>query len=102
MFRSVLKGSRVQPIALTARSVANIVKVFASETSVQVVYDAMRLVGVDAYTDLTPIAGIMQDVLCFPVYDGGNMGVRRRQLHEMFQNPTYDPLGPAENRLSTT
>ena len=35
-------------------------KVFASETSVQVVYDAMRLVGVDAYTDLTPIAGIMQ------------------------------------------
>jgi alkylation response protein AidB-like acyl-CoA dehydrogenase len=84
------------------RELANIVKVFASETSVQVVYDAMRLVGVDAYTDLTPIAGIMQDVLCFPVYDGGNMGVRRRQLHEMFQNPTYDPLGPAENRLSTT
>ena len=43
----------------------------------------------------------MQDVLCFPVYDGGNMGVRRRQLHAMLQDPTYDPLGPAENRLST-
>jgi site-specific recombinase XerD len=29
VFRPVLKGSRVQPIALTARSVANIVKVYA-------------------------------------------------------------------------
>jgi len=38
----------------------------------------MRLVGVDAYTDQTPIAGIMQDVLCLRVYDGANMGLRRR------------------------
>lgn len=70
--------------------------------AVQVAYDAMRLVGIDAYTDLTPIAGIMNDVLCFPVYDGGNMGVRRRQMHDMFRNPSYDPLAPAENRLSTS
>jgi hypothetical protein len=40
-------------------------------------------------------------VLCFPVDDGGNMGVRRRQLHEMLQDPTYDPLALAENRLSS-
>ncbi|MDD7918695.1 acyl-CoA dehydrogenase family protein [Actinomycetospora callitridis] len=84
------------------RELANITKVFASETSVQVAYDAMRLVGIDAYTDLTPIAGIMNDVLCFPVYDGGNMGVRRRQMHDMFRNPSYDPLALAENRLSTS
>jgi site-specific recombinase XerD len=32
VFRPVLKGSRVQPIALTARSVANIVKVSAELT----------------------------------------------------------------------
>ncbi|BBG00891.1 MULTISPECIES: acyl-CoA dehydrogenase family protein [Pseudonocardia] len=82
------------------RELANITKVYASEQSVQVVYDAMRLVGVDAYTDKTPISGIMQDVLCFPVYDGGNMGVRRRQLHEMLMQPSYDPLALAENRLS--
>jgi alkylation response protein AidB-like acyl-CoA dehydrogenase len=83
------------------RELANITKIYNSELAVQAVYDAMRLVGVDAYTDMTPIAGIMQDVLCFPVYDGGNMGVRRRQLHEMLQNPGYDPLALAENRLST-
>lgn len=84
------------------RELANAAKVFASETAVQVVYDAMRLVGVDAYTNLTPIASILEDVLCFPVYDGGNMGVRRRNLHNLLKDPTFDPLGPAENRLSTS
>jgi alkylation response protein AidB-like acyl-CoA dehydrogenase len=83
------------------RELANITKIYNSETAVQVVYDAMRLVGVDAYTDMAPIAGIMNDVLAFPVYDGGNMGVRRRQLHEMFQHPDYDALALSENRLST-
>ena len=64
----------------------------------QVVYDAMRLVGVDSYTDLTPLAGLMQDALCFPLYDGGNMGVRRRQLHGKFMRPDYDPMASAEGR----
>ncbi|MCF7547558.1 acyl-CoA dehydrogenase family protein [Pseudonocardia sp. WMMC193] len=83
------------------RELADITKVYASELSVQTVYDAMRLVGVDGYGDKTPIAGIMQDVLCFPVYDGGNMGVRRRALHEQLMEPSYDHLALAENRLST-
>jgi alkylation response protein AidB-like acyl-CoA dehydrogenase len=83
------------------RELANEVKIFASETAVQVVYDAMRLVGVDAYTNLTPIAAILEDVLCFPVYDGGNMGVRRRNLHNLLKNRDFDPIAAAENRLST-
>ncbi len=82
------------------RELANMVKIFNSELSVQTVYDAMRLVGVEAYGDRTPIASIMQDVLCFPVYDGGNMGVRRRAIHEMLLNPAFDPLAAGENRLS--
>ncbi|MCX7070481.1 MAG: acyl-CoA/acyl-ACP dehydrogenase [Gammaproteobacteria bacterium] len=73
-------------------------KVYASELCVQVVYDAMRLVGVDSYTELTPLAGLMQDALCFPLYDGGNMGVRRRQLHRKFKAEGYDPMAAAEGR----
>ena len=73
-------------------------KIYASELCVQVVYDAMRLVGVDSYTELTPLAGLMQDALCFPLYDGGNMGVRRRQLHRKFQEPGYEPMASAEGR----
>ncbi|GAC1622924.1 MAG: acyl-CoA dehydrogenase family protein [Nevskia sp.] len=75
-------------------------KVYCSELCVQVVYDAMRLVGVDSYTDLYPLAGLMQDALCFPLYDGGNMGVRRRQLHRLIKAEGYDPLAAAAGRLS--
>ncbi len=82
------------------REACHVAKIFNSETSVQVVYDAMRLVGIDSYGDKTPLAAIMQDVLCFPVFDSGNMGVRRRAMHEMFRNPTYDPLALSENRVS--
>jgi nitroalkane oxidase len=78
---------------------AVIAKVYCSELAVQVVYDAMRLVGVDSYTDMLPLAGLMQDALCFPLYDGGNMGVRRRQLHDLFRTPGYDPMAAAQNRL---
>jgi alkylation response protein AidB-like acyl-CoA dehydrogenase len=73
-------------------------KVYCSELAVQVVYDAMRLVGVNSYSDLSPLSGLMQDALCFPLYDGGNMGVRRRQLHTMFKAPGYDPMAAAEAR----
>jgi alkylation response protein AidB-like acyl-CoA dehydrogenase len=73
-------------------------KVYCSELAVQVVYDAMRLVGVNSYSDLSPLSGLMQDALCFPLYDGGNMGVRRRQLHTMFRTPGYDPMAAAEAR----
>lgn len=73
-------------------------KIYASELCVQVVYDAMRLVGVDSYTDLSPLSGLMQDALCFPLYDGGNMGVRRRQLHRKFRTPGYEAMASAEGR----
>lgn len=82
------------------RELSNMVKIYNSELSVQTVYDAMRLVGVDSYGDRSALGGIMQDVLCFPVYDGGNMGVRRRHLHDLLRNPDYDHLAAAENRLS--
>lgn len=73
-------------------------KVYCSELCVQAVYDAMRIVGVDSYTELTPLAGLMQDALCFPLYDGGNMGVRRRQLHRILEQPGYDPMAAAQDR----
>ena len=34
----------------------------------------------------------MRDAMVFPLYDGGNQGVRRRQLHEMFRQPGYDSM----------
>jgi nitroalkane oxidase len=66
-------------------------KIFGSETAVRVVTDLMRVVGIESYSHENPLAGILQDVLAYPLFDGGNMGVRRRQLHTMLRDPGYDP-----------
>lgn len=71
-------------------------KIHCSESCVQGVYDAMRIVGIDSYTDKTPLASLMKDALCFPLYDGGNMGVRRRWLYDLLKTPGYDPLAAAQ------
>jgi nitroalkane oxidase len=67
-------------------------KIFGSETAVRVITDLMRVVGVDSYDHQWPLAGLLQDALAYPLFDGGNMGVRRRQLHNLLMSPGYDPL----------
>ena len=85
-------GGRGQELAVMT-------KVYCSELAVQVVYDAMRLVGVESYTKKTPLERLLRDALVFPLYDGGNMGVRRRQLHELFAQPGYDSMLAAQGRV---
>ena len=79
-------GGRAQELAIMT-------KVYCSEAAVSTVYDCMRVVGVASHTkDLTPLERIMRDAMVFPLYDGGNQGIRRRQLHEMFRQPGYDSM----------
>lgn len=85
-------GGRSQELPVMA-------KVYCSETAVQVVYDAMRVVGVEAYSDRYPLARILEDALALPLYDGGNLGIRRRQLHQFLCAEDYDHLAGAEGRL---
>jgi len=44
---------------------------------------------------MDPLMQLMTDSLCFPLYDGGNLGARRRQLHSIIKAPKYDPLTAA-------
>lgn len=67
-------------------------KIFGSETAVRVITELMRVVGIDSYDHALPLAGLLQDALALPLFDGGNMGVRRRQLHELMMQADYDPL----------
>lgn len=60
-------------------------KIFGSETAVRVITDLMRVVGIDSYDHALPLAGLLQDAMALPLFDGGNMGVRRRQLHELLR-----------------
>jgi nitroalkane oxidase len=67
-------------------------KIFGSETAVKVITDLMRVVGIDSYDHQLPLAGLLQDAMAYPLFDGGNMGVRRRQLHALLKSPDYHPL----------
>lgn len=67
-------------------------KIYGSETAVRVITELMRVVGIDSYDHELPLATLMQDALVLPLFDGGNMGVRRRQLHELLKDQSYDPL----------
>ncbi|MEU1519087.1 acyl-CoA dehydrogenase family protein [Streptomyces sp. NPDC005811] len=78
---------------------SNMAKVHCSELAVQVVYDAMRLVGVESYADERPFARMLQDALALPLYDGGNMGIRRRAIGQVLAAGDYDSRAAAENRL---
>ena len=55
----------------------------------------VRVVGIDSYDHALPLAGLLQDAIVLPLFDGGNMGVRRRQLHGLLMSPGYDPLTAA-------
>jgi nitroalkane oxidase len=67
-------------------------KIFGSEAAVRMITDLMRVVGIESYDHEGPLAGLLQDALALPIFDGGNMGVRRRQLHTMLKRGDYDPL----------
>jgi alkylation response protein AidB-like acyl-CoA dehydrogenase len=85
-------GGRGEELAIMA-------KVHCSELCVQTIYDLMRVVGVESYTPHTPLERLLRDALVFPLYDGGNMGIRRRQLHDMLRQPGYDQMLAAEGRV---
>jgi nitroalkane oxidase len=67
-------------------------KIFGSETAVDVIVKLMRVVGIESYDNQTPLGRLLQDALVLPLFDGGNMGVRRRRLHAILMGPDYDPL----------
>lgn len=67
-------------------------KIFSSENAVQIVYDAMRVVGVTAYTARARLGALLNDALAYPLFDGGNVGVRRLQLQRILSAEGYDPL----------
>ncbi|MHC2336804.1 acyl-CoA dehydrogenase family protein [Bradyrhizobium sp. USDA 4454] len=67
-------------------------KIFGSESAVRVITDLMRVVGIDSYDHEAPFGRLLQDALALPIFDGGNLGIRRRQLHTMLGSNDYSPL----------
>lgn len=67
-------------------------KILGSETGVEVINDLIKAVGVTSYDRNFPMLRHLMDVLAYPIIEGGNVGVRRRQLQSLMSDPAYDPL----------
>ncbi len=67
-------------------------KIFGSETGVQVISRLVNVVGVQAYDNNFPLMAYLSEALAYPVIEGSNTGIRRRQLQDLFRAPGYNPL----------
>lgn len=73
-------------------------KIFGGEQATQCVYDCMRVMGVNSYDRRShPLDKYMRDVLCFPIYDAGNMGMQRRKIWGALAHPQYNPRTFVDN-----
>src|SRR6266699_3506317 len=67
-------------------------KIFGSEMGVQVITRLMNVIGVQAYDSNFPLLAYLSEALAYPVIEGSNTGIRRRQLQDLFRTPGYNPL----------
>ncbi|KAJ5203386.1 acyl-CoA dehydrogenase [Penicillium cf. viridicatum] len=65
-------------------------KIFCSEAAVKSALDAINAVGVSSYDTSLPFSGLLNDALVLPIFDGGNIGVRRRTLQRLLMAKGYD------------
>lgn len=66
-------------------------KIWCSDNAVKCVVDAMAVVGISSYAKDLPFSRMLEDAVCLPLFDGGNIGVRRRQLEQIFKRDDYEP-----------
>ncbi|EHK26739.1 uncharacterized protein TRIVIDRAFT_34387 [Trichoderma virens Gv29-8] len=66
-------------------------KIYCSDQAVSAVWDTMQLVGITSYRTDTVFPRLLNDATVFSLFDGGNIGVRRRQLQRLMQAKDYQP-----------
>ncbi|KAM0454949.1 hypothetical protein ACHAPV_008090 [Trichoderma viride] len=66
-------------------------KIYCSDQAVAAVWDTMQLVGITSYRTDTEFPRLLNDAAVFSLFDGGNIGVRRRQLQRLMQDKDYQP-----------
>ncbi|KAL9606435.1 MAG: hypothetical protein Q9179_000401 [Wetmoreana sp. 5 TL-2023] len=82
------------------RELALAAKVYCSDMCTKAVTDAINLVGITAYDADQPFADLLNTAMVLPIFDGGNVGIRRRHMQELMLSNDYDPwastYGPSE------
>ncbi|MFF0598746.1 acyl-CoA dehydrogenase family protein [Streptomyces antibioticus] len=67
-------------------------KVFGSETAIEVINKLIQVVGVQSYNKDFPIIHHLLNALAYPVFEGGNISMRRRQLQGVITTEGWNPL----------
>jgi len=44
-----------------------------------------------AYDTAQPFAELLNNAMVLPIFDGGNVGIRRRHMQQLMIDPAYDP-----------
>ena len=66
-------------------------KVFCSEMLFSAVFQAMKVVGVNALDRSHPLERYLREASVFPLYDAGNIGMQRRKIWGVLADPDFDP-----------
>ncbi|KAK4944632.1 hypothetical protein LTR10_016066 [Elasticomyces elasticus] len=66
-------------------------KIYCTEQAVPGITEAMSVVGMTSYGKKTIFPRLLNDAMVLPLFDGGNVGVRRRQMQKLMQAPDYNP-----------
>lgn len=72
-------------------AVGPMAKIFCSETLFTSVFQAMKVVGVNALDMQGPLERYLREATVFPLYDAGNMGMQMRKLWTVMKHPEFDP-----------
>ncbi|KAH7305297.1 acyl-CoA dehydrogenase/oxidase [Stachybotrys elegans] len=68
-------------------------KIYATDSALPAVFECMQAVGMTSYADKSGFPKLLADAACYPLFDGGNIGIRRRQYQRLMSSPDYKPLG---------
>jgi alkylation response protein AidB-like acyl-CoA dehydrogenase len=66
-------------------------KVFCSEMLFNAVFQAMKVVGVNALDKGHPLERYLREAAVFPLYDAGNVGMQMRKICAVMADPAFDP-----------
>ena len=72
-------------------------KVHCTELMFDTVYKCMQVVGVNSYDKQHLFEKYLREAACFPIYDGGNMGMQRRRIHGIIASPDFNPRALMDN-----
>lgn len=72
------------------RELALAAKVYCSDACTKAVTEAINVVGITAYDADQPFADLLNTAMVLPIFDGGNVGIRRRHMQELMLSEDYD------------